>query len=578
MSTMEEISNTSHHIKQLMHSLGLGQREFANLLGLGKDGERTVRGWENGEHRPSPLKWSRIVELKDAMNNYYNNAPLKQLPREDSIFTFIDLFAGIGGIRYPFQQLGGHCVFTSEWDKFAQKTYLENYGEMPNGDITQISAKKIPEHDILLAGFPCQAFSQAGLKKGFGDNRGLMFFEVFRIIAECKPKMLLLENVKQLRGHDGGKTLKTILSFLKGTQHTDPEIRGIVNNIKRCAALNQSFVQEFLPKLKEVFADEHPSKTQLQNIISQQDFSRLKEKTREKERQKLIEKGWTYLESPADYFDEIESSNILMAALECRLEGALKHGDSSIKEKADFLLQKIDSESELNNVYAERIVLSEETLSSLDLVVEYDVTVQVLAAKEFGIPQNRERIFIVATKRDEFGLNASKTIKDIFSWPEKSTQKTQVGGENGILQSQAELDADFEMHGKDRFTISDKLWEGHQKRKAEHKTKGNGFGYSLFDADSEYTNTISARYYKDGSEILIDQSNLGKNPRKLTPRECANLQGFPQEFNVDAVSQGQIYKQFGNSVCMSVVRAVATEMIKTLTGEPQQMESQRKAG
>ena len=125
-----------------------------------------------------------------------------------------------------------------------------------------------------------------------------------------------------------------------------------------------------------------------------------------------------------------------------------------------------------------------------------------------------------------------------------------------ILESAPELAA------KDnRYTLSDRLWAGHQKRKAEHKQKGNGFGYSLFTPDSAYTNTISARYYKDGSEILIDQSALNKNPRKLTPRECARLQGFPEAFIVDAVSQGQIYKQFGNSVCVNVIRAVASEMV-----------------
>jgi DNA (cytosine-5)-methyltransferase 1 len=118
--------------------------------------------------------------------------------------------------------------------------------------------------------------------------------------------------------------------------------------------------------------------------------------------------------------------------------------------------------------------------------------------------------------------------------------------------------------GEDKYTISDKLWAGHQRRKAEHKTKGNGFGYNLYNRDSEYTNTISARYYKDGSEILIDQSELGKNPRKLTPRECANLQGFPKEFIVDAVSQRQIYKQFGNSVCTKVIEAVAKQMRHTM--------------
>ena len=111
-------------------------------------------------------------------------------------FKYIDLFAGIGGIRMPFQNLGGECVFSSEIDKYAAQTYEANYGEKPSGDITQINAESIPNFDILLAGFPCQAFSIAGKRKGFEDTRGTMFFEVERILEEKKPKSFLLENVK----------------------------------------------------------------------------------------------------------------------------------------------------------------------------------------------------------------------------------------------------------------------------------------------------------------------------------------------------------------------------------------------
>lgn len=421
--------NTSHYIRTLRESLGLGQREFANMLGLGNDGERTVRGWETAEHKPSALKWGRIVELKDKMDRYYENAPLRQKPIENSEFTFIDLFAGIGGIRYSFQMLGGHCVFSSEWDKFAQKTYLENFGEMPKGDITNISAEIIPDHDILLGGFPCQSFSQAGLRQGFNDTRGTMFFEIQRILVEKRPKAFLLENVKQLRGHDKGRTLKSIRSILEG-------------------------------KRDQAIPDDIP--------------------------------------------------------------------------------------------------LNEDARRALEEKLNYWVDVRVLRAADFGAPQNRERIFIVGFDKDQFPkINFDKK----FTWPVPTKVPTRV---RNVLQSQSELDADVDAYGKDRFTISDKLWEGHQKRKAAHKSRGNGFGYSLFNPDSEYTNTISARYYKDGSEILIDQKHLGKNPRKLSPRECAKLQGFPDCFIVDAVSQGQIYKQFGNSVCVNVVHAVATQMVATL--------------
>ena len=425
--------NTFKYIKELRDSLRLGQREFANLIGLGKDGERTVRGWEAGEHTPSPLKWSRIIELQDEMKCYYENAPFKQKPIEESSFTFVDLFAGIGGIRYPFQKLGGHCVFSSEWDKFAQKTYLENFGEMPSGDITKIKASSIADHDLLLGGFPCQAFSQAGLKQGFNDTRGTMFFEIQRILVEKRPKAFLLENVKQLRGHDKGRTLKTIKAILEGKH--DRQL-------------------------------------------------------------------------PAD------------------------------------------------------IPLSEEARYALSEKLNYWVDIKVLRAADFGIPQNRERVFIVGFDKNQLSSSRDSNFETLFQWPKAWNTPTKVGD---ILQSQEELRADFQEHNKDRFTNSDKLWEGHKKRKKEHKIKGNGFGYSLFSADSAYTNTISARYYKDGSEILIDQSLQNKNPRKLTPRECARLQGFPDEFRVDAVSQNQIYKQFGNSVCMSVIAAVATEVTNTLT-------------
>ena len=423
---MQEFHTTTY-IKELRDNLGLGRRELANLLGMPSSGERTVLGWEEGEHKPSPKKWKDILELEDKLKAALEAAPFRYDEKSEPNFTFIDLFAGIGGIRYPFQELGGKCVFTSEWDKFAQKTYLANFGEMPNGDITQISTKVIPEHDVLLAGFPCQAFSQAGLRKGFSDTRGTMFFEIQRILAEKRPKAFLLENVKQLRGHNKGNTLKTILSILRG-------------------------------EFEQAIPDDVP--------------------------------------------------------------------------------------------------MSDESRHALSQKLNYCVDFKVLRAGDFGIPQNRERIFIVGFDRDHYQLEQDVNLTDIFTWPEGKKESTKVG--DILLQPEELVKLD------DKYTISEKLWAGHKKRKAAHKTKGNGFGYSLFTAESEYTNTISARYYKDGSEILIDQSELDKRPRKLTPRECANLQGFNKDFIVDAVSQGQIYKQFGNSVCVKVIEAVAKEMVKTI--------------
>ena len=401
-------------IKSKRLGMGLTQLEFAKLLGLKSTGERTIRSWENGEHLPSPAKLAEVQKLP-------NVAPFKTAKRAKTKFDFIDLFAGIGGIRLPFQENRGRCVFSSEWDKFAQKTYAANFGELPHGDITKITSQKIPSHDLLLAGFPCQAFSQAGLKKGFNDTRGTLFFDIHRILATHKPKAFLLENVKQLRGHDKGNTLKTILNVLRG-----------------------------------------------------------------------------------DITPDLDDS----------------------------------------------MPVSEEARKTLSERLNYAVDFKVLRAADFGIPQNRERVYIVGFSKDHFG---DVDFDDFFTWPEPSLEATRLGN---ILESSIPT--------QEKYTISEKLWTGHQRRKREHKEKGNGFGYSLFNSDSEYTSTLSARYYKDGSEILIDQSDIGLRPRKLTPRECARLQGFPENFIVDAVSHGQIYKQFGNSVCVKVISELAKEISKKL--------------
>ncbi len=308
-------------------------------------------------------------------------------------FKFIDLFSGIGGLRIPFDELGGECVFSSEIDKYAQKTYHAYFNEMPAGDITKITPCEIPDFDILLAGFPCQPFSQAGHKKGFNDTRGTLFFEIEKIIRCKMPRAFLLENVKGLRSHDKGRTFKVIK-------------------------------------------------------------------------------------------DNLEA-------------------------------------------------------------IGYFVTDKILAAKDFNLPQNRERIYLVGfLNEQEF---------DRFKYPEPIKKSIKLGD---ILEDNVDP----------KYTISDKLWAGHQRRKVMHKTKGNGFGYGLFNANSEYTNTISARYYKDGSEILIEQKGL--NPRKLTPIEAARLQGFPDDIVISArnagVSDTQLYKQLGNAVPVNVVRYIAKNIISAL--------------
>lgn len=420
---LDRMSENGAWVQAKREGLGLTQKAFAELLGMPESGERTVRGWELGEHFPSPAMQARIQNLPTTalLRSPYTADP------SSADFTFIDLFAGIGGIRYGFQRNGGHCVFSSEWDKFAKKTYAANYGEIPHGDITKIAAHDIPKHDVLLAGFPCQSFSQAGLKQGFNDTRGTMFFEIQRILAHHRPKAFLLENVKQLKGHDKGRTLQTILAILEGRAVPD------------------------IP---------------------------------------------------------------------------------------------------------EEVPMSDDARKSLGTKLNYRVGFRVLKAANFGVPQNRERVYIIGFDRNQISAAESTDIcTEILDRLSKITSETRVGD---ILENNTSV------HPK--YTISDKLLAGHVRRLAGHKEKGNGFGFSVFKPDSPYTNTISARYYKDGSEVLIDQSDIGKNPRKLTPRECSRLQGFPKEFNVDAVSDVQNYRQFGNSVSVPVIQAIAAQMRPYITG------------
>ncbi len=328
----------------------------------------------------------------------YSGFPLPPVNKKPK-FNFIDLFAGIGGFRIALESLGGKCVFSSEWDKHAKETYYSNYGEIPFGDITNFThtnpndsaaPEKIPSHDILCGGFPCQPFSQAGKQLGFDDARGTLFYDILTIAKTQRPKVLFLENVKRLRGHDKGRTFQVI-----------------------CNALEE---------------------------------------------------------------------------------------------------------------------------------IGYTVYSKVLKAHDYGVPQNRERIFIVAFSEPRN-----------FNFPEP--RKYQLYNNLGDI---LEPDQD------EQYTISDKLWEGHQRRLREHKTKGNGFGYSLFTEEDEYANTISARYWKDGSEILIAQK--GKNPRILSHRECARLQGYPEEF-VPHVSKRHGYQQFGNSVAVPVIEAISSEILKTLNSK-----------
>ena len=351
------------------------------------------------------------ISMQDSVCNAIMQFLTKQLREtvpESASFSFIDLFVGIGGMRIAYENAGGHCVYSNEWNKYSQQTYFANFGEQPDGDITKVYANDIPDHDILVAGFPCQPFSIAGVSKkqslgratGFEDKtQGTLFFDVCRIIKAKRPKAFMLENVKNLKSHDRGRTFRVIMESLE----------------------------------------------------------------------------------------------------------------------------------ELN----------------------YEVFHAILDGQNY-VPQHRERILIIGFDRERYGKDIDFSF-DISPVTPKPVMRD-------ILES--EVDS--------KYTLSDKLWAYLKNYAAKHRAAGNGFGYGIADPDS-ISRTLSARYYKDGSEILIAQE--GKNPRRLTPRECARLQGFPDSFKIP-VSDTQAYKQFGNSVVVPLMENVA----KLVVAKMQELDKCREVG
>ena len=309
---------------------------------------------------------------------------------------FIDLFAGIGGTRLGFEAAGAECVFTVELDAAAVKTYQANHGPVDARDVRNVSGKEIPRYDILVAGFPCQPFSIAGVSKknslgrnhGFLDETsGTLFFEIARRVKETRPKAVFLENVKNLKTHDKGKTFAVIV-------------------------------------------------------------------------------------------------------------GALEE-------------------------------------------LGYDVATSVIDGAHW-VPQHRERTYIIGTRK-------TLDSRGAFQFPTIPARRRRVLGE--ILDPKVDVE---------RYTLSEKLWDYLQRYAAKHKAAGNGFGFGLAKSDG-ITRTLSARYYKDGSEILVDQGTR-KRPRRLSPRECARLMGFPERFKI-VCADTPAYKQFGNSVVVPAIRFLAKPLV-----------------
>lgn len=325
-------------------------------------------------------------------------------------FTFIDLFAGIGGFRMAFQNLGGKCVFSSEWDEQAKKTYMANYGEVPFGDITTERTKSfIPkDFDILCAGFPCQAFSLAGKKLGFAETRGTLFFDVAEILRRHQPKAFFLENVKGLQIHDKGRTLKTILNTLDEVGYVVPDP-------------------------------------------------------------------------------------------------------------------------------------------------------QIVNAMFFGVPQHRERIYIVGFRKD-LGLT-----KEDFLYPEQKEV------------TKCFLDIREENPVPAKYYLSTQYIQTLINHKARHEAKGHGFGYDIIPDDGVAHAIVVGGMGRE-SNLVIDFRQTDLTPttrikgevnrqgwRKMTPREWARLQGYPDDFKI-VVADASAYKQFGNSVAVPAIQATAAQLMQSLKG------------
>lgn len=403
-------------LDRLRERCGLSIAEVANIADVS---ERTVRRWINGESKPQKL-------VLEKLQTFASEKAAKA--RRQAGFKFVDFFAGIGGMRMAFEAAGGTCVATCEWDKYARQTYAANFplhvDEPFYDDVRKVTAelgaiRDIPDHDIFVAGFPCQPFSIAGVSKknalgnahGFAcEAQGTLFFEIAKIILEKRPKAFLLENVKNLISHDGGKTFRVIMDVLRN------------------------------------------------------------------------ELGYTFVDH------------------------------------------------------------------------------RVVDARGF-VPQHRERTLIVGFK-DEIG----------FSWQDVKFAKPANGPTlSAVLHNSEEtpdgcytLGPKFRVNPK--YTLTTHLWTYLQNYAAKHKAAGNGFGFGLV-GPKDVARTLSARYYKDGSEILIRQAGKSKPPRRLTPRECSRLMGFDRAgrapFKIE-VSDTQAYKQFGNSVVVPVIESVATAMAERL--------------
>ena len=508
---------------------------------------------------------------------------------EKKPFKFIDLFSGIGGFHTAFKEIGGECVFASEIDKFAKQAYTTLHGLEPHGDITKIDAKDIPDHDVIAAGFPCQSFSVAGKRGGFEDARGTLFFEVARIASEKQPKVLLLENVKGLVGHDKGKTLDTIVKTLNEIGYrVDFEVLN-----SKYFGVPQNRERIFIVAIREDLVANEPWKIEGNTVVPKG-----KRRISGYEDVKTFNFDWPtndtvelrlkdVLESEVDekYYLSEEKTAQLVARLEdvdsyeTRIIDPSNSGrESTLREYAEVsptltsrdykdprMVGHVDIKGhdalkrvyDPNHVGTTGINLSKQA-TEVNNITDVSGTLMARDYKGFG---NQEMTGVVeglpireATKKG-FAVACEGDAVNI-SFPSSNTRRGRVG-KDGQAQT-------LEASGVNQGVVLPAIGasRGRNIENPSDRTPGNAVEQRLEMNSGGTSNTLTS----------VQKDNYVVEPplriRKLTPLECWRLQGFTDEqhnaVEASGISNSQRYKQAGNAVTINVIEAIGTRLLPYL--------------
>ena len=525
---------------------------------------------------------------------------------EKKPFKFIDLFSGIGGFHTAFKEIGGECVFASEIDKFAKQAYTTLHGLEPHGDITKIDAKDIPDHDVIAAGFPCQSFSVAGKRGGFEDARGTLFFEVARIASERQPKVLLLENVKGLVGHDKGKTLDTIVKTLNEIGYrVDFEVLnskyfGVPQNRERIfiVAIREDLVANepwkiegntVVPKGKrrisgyedvKTFNFDWPTNDKVEKrlvdvlesavdekfYLSEEKTSKLVAKLEDAEsyETRIIDPSNSGRESTLREYSEVSPTLTSRDYKEPRMVGHVDiKGHDALKRVYDpnhvgtTLTTMGGGHREPKIIETSGINLSKQA-TEVKSITDVSGTLMARDYKGFG---NQEMTGVVeglpireATKKGFAVANEGDAVNIMF--PSSKTRRGRVG-KDGQAQT-------LEASGVNQGVVLPAIGasRGRNIENPSDRTPGNDVEQRLEMNSGGTSNTLTS----------VQKDNYVVEPplriRKLTPLECWRLQGFTDEqhnaVEASGISNSQRYKQAGNAVTVNVIEAIGTRLLPYL--------------